>query len=61
MGSAGKMHLTQRMTKRMASQVVLPEVFCQVGGLADIACHVINSHFEPSFLELNGISRVFCQ
>jgi hypothetical protein len=55
------MHLTQRMTKRMASQVVLPEVFCQVGGLADIACHVINSHFEPSFLELNGISRVFCQ
>jgi len=23
-------------------------------GLADIARHVINTHFEPSFLELNG-------
>lgn len=28
--SAGKLHLTQRMTKRMASQVILPEVFCGV-------------------------------
>jgi hypothetical protein len=29
-GSSGRLHLTQSMTKRMASQVILPEVFCGV-------------------------------
>lgn len=29
-GSDGRLHLTQRMTKRMASQVELPDVFCGV-------------------------------
>ena len=29
-GSTGRLHLNQRMTKRMASQVILPDVFCGV-------------------------------